>query len=188
MVKEIKEHGSITVTLDSELVDKIIAFKSFNRQTYLDFNKLSSLAFGIEEKLHEILHDLRLLVETAKSELEGYFTVDEALMLFVCFLDERLGSSEWRKPGRDIKILLHQNRERLEDFYGGLIPLDTLQRVQQKVEGLTPSQCNALVSMTYDLKSMTQGNTLRFSTEDIGKCFRTHYTPTAEEWYEVQIH
>ena len=184
----VRTEQRVTVMLDSQLIDKIIAFNCLNRQTYIDWTKTSDLVFGIEERLYDILHDAHEMVETAKRELEGNFTDDEALLLFVCLSDEELGWEYWDKPERDIRNLIRNNEGRLHKFYDGEIPMDTVRRVCLKAAYLTPSQCNALIKMSHDMRHMIRGDTLRFSTNDIAHYFRTSGSLTAEKWYEMNIH
>lgn len=188
MVRETECMDRVTITLDRKLIDKIIAFNCLNRQTYIDWTKTSDLVFGIEERLYDILHDAHEMVETAKRELESYFTDDEALLLFVCLSDEELGWEYWDKPERDVRNLIQNKIDRLHKFYDDEIPMDVVRRVFQKATYLTSSRCNALIKMSHDMRHMTKSDTLRFSTNDIAHCFRTSGSLTAEKWYEIEIH
>ncbi|EPZ53080.1 hypothetical protein [Alicyclobacillus acidoterrestris] len=178
----------VTVTLDRQLIDKIIAFNCFNRQTYIEWEKPLDLICGLEEKLYMILQDTNEIIETAKRELEGYFTDDEATLLFVCLSDMSLGWHDWTKPERDIPNLIERKKNRLVQFYHGAIPIDTVKRVCQKAAYLTPTQCHALIKISHDMRHMTKGDTLRFSNNDIAHYFRTSGFPGDEKWYEIEIH
>ena len=77
-LEQIDVQNRVTVTLDRRLIDIIIQYQGFNRQNYINWNKPSSMAFGIEEKLYEILDEVNEMVETAKRDLLDIFTIEEA--------------------------------------------------------------------------------------------------------------
>ncbi|WP_205835556.1 hypothetical protein [Niallia alba] len=88
MMCNLDEGKGISVYLEKPLIEQIKDLKCFNQQTYLDFNKESNLKFGVEEKLYTILRYANDFTEMAKREVEGLFTAEEALLLFVCLVNE----------------------------------------------------------------------------------------------------
>ena len=146
------EEQCITVSLDKRLVDQIVDFKGYNRQTYLDFSKESDLKFGVEEKLYTILRYASDFIETAKREVEGFFTVDEALLIFVCLADEDI-RLDFGEPGRELMLLIYHKREILKEFYNSTLPMDIIGKISKKSKFLTSSQF-----CLWQTKNVTFGN------------------------------
>ncbi|MBN6185678.1 hypothetical protein JQN58_01605 [Aneurinibacillus sp. BA2021] len=186
MMYNLDEEKGISVYLEKPLIEKIKEFKCFNQQTYLDFNKESDLKFGVEEKLYTILRYANDFIEMAKREVEGLFTTEEALLLFVCLVGEDI-RLDCRKPGRELMLLIYKNRKVLEKFYKSL-PRDTIEQISKKADSLTSSQFMGLKVMAIELRHKSNGCILRFSSNDISSYFRTAVgSDTTESWYDIEI-
>lgn len=182
----LEEEKGITIYLEKQLVEKIKAFKCFNQQTYLDFNKESDLKFGVEEKLYTILRYANDFIEMAKREVEGLFTPEEALLLFICLVNEDI-CLDWGKPGRELMLLIYQKSSLLREFYK-TFPIETIQRISKKAESLTSLQLMGLKTMAVELRNKSDGKSLRFSSTDIDRYFRTAVSSDLnEKWYEIEI-
>lgn len=184
----LEEEKGISIYLDKQLIEQIVAFKGFNRQTYLDFNMESDLKFGVGEKLYAILRYANNFIEMAKREVEGLFTVDEALLLFISLSGEdiRLDS---KKPGIELMGLVFYNRERLHEFYQSKLPIETIKQISKKVETLTSPQLMGLKAMAVELRHKSSGKFLRFNSKDIGRYFRTAVgSDLTERWYEIRVY
>jgi hypothetical protein len=191
-MEQIALQNRVTITLDRRLIDMIIQYQGFNRQNYINWNKPSSMAFGIEEKLYEILDETNEMVETAKLDLLNIFTIEEALLLFVCLSNQSLHEGYWDKPGRDIQLLIDCNKDELNEFYDGDIPMSTVNSILNKAESLTRSECNALVKSANRMRFMSKDEILKFSTTDIAHHFGTivdddYDASVPEKWYEIEL-
>ena len=191
-MEQIDVQNRVTVTLDRQLIDMIIQYQGFNRQNYINWNKPSSMVFGIEEKLYEILDETKEMVETAKRDLSEIFTTEEALLLFVCLSNQNLHEGYWDKPRRDISLLIERNKDKLNKFYGGDIPICTVDSILNKAKNLTRSECNALVKAANRMRFMSRGEILKFSTTDVAHHFGTivddgYDASVPEKWYEIEL-
>lgn len=182
----LEEEKGISVYLEKALIEQIVDFKCFNQQTYLDFNKKSELRFGVEEKLYTILRYANDFIEMAKREVEGLFTPEEALLLFICLVNEDI-CMDWGKPGRELMLLIYQKSGFLKEFYK-TFPIETIEQISKKAESLTPLQLMGLKTMAVELHHKCDGKSLRFSSTDIDRYFRTSVgSDLTENWYEIQI-
>jgi hypothetical protein len=170
----------------------IIHYQGFNRQNYIDWNHPSSLGYGIEEKLYEILDEVNEMVETAKRDLLDIFTIEEAILLFVCLSNQSLHEGYWDKPGREIPLLIECNKDKLNKFYGDDIQISTVNSILNKTKNLTRSECNGLVIAANRMRFMSKGEILKFSTTDIAHHFGTivdddYDASVPEKWYEIEL-
>jgi len=165
------EGKGLSVYLEKPLIEQIKDFKWFNQQTYLDFNNESDLKFGVEEKLYTILRYANDFIEMAKREVEGLFTSEEALLLFVCLVNEDI-CLDWGKPGRELMLLIYQKSGFLKELYK-TFPIETIEQISKKAEFLTSPQLMGLKAMAMELRHKSNDKSLRFSSTDIDRYFRT---------------
>lgn len=152
----------------------------------MDFNNESDLKFGVEEKLYTILRYANDFIEMAQREVEGLFTSEEALLLFVCLVNEEI-CLDWGKPGRELMLLIYQKSDILRGFYN-TFPIETIEQISKKAESLTSSQLMGLKTMAVELRHKSDGKSLRFSSTDIDRYFRTAVgSDLTERWYEIEI-
>ncbi|KSU89212.1 MULTISPECIES: hypothetical protein [Bacillales] len=85
-------------------------------------------------------------------------------------------------------LLIYQKSDFLRGFYK-TFPMETIEQISKKAESLTSAQLMGLKAMAVELCHKSNGRSLRFSSTDIDRYFRTAVgSDLNEKWYEIVVY